>query len=364
MKKTSCLSKKMLMLGVIVCLSLSGQVATADFVFGEAVHMGPVINGDGKDSDPSISSDGLELYFESERSGGYGSKDIWVATRPTNDAEWESPINLGSNINSASHEGAPCLSSDGLSLYYFAYLFGSLDIWVTRRATGNDDWGIPVNITLTSDIGEQTPSISFDGLQLFFCDHSQLGSLPGGVGGVDIWTVARPTISDPWGLPMNLGQLVNSPYTDRSPSISADGLLLFLNSNRSGGLGASDLWVTRRTATDDAWNVPMNLGPIVNTSFGEGGPCVSADGRTLYFHSVRPGGHGEQDLWQAPVIPIVDLNADGFIDAADLCIIVDNWMTDNPLCDVGPMPWGDGIVDVEDLIVVAEHLFEEFPPGG
>jgi hypothetical protein len=59
---------------------------------------------------------------------------------------------------------------------------------------------------------------------------------------------------------------------------------------------------------------------------------------------------------------IVQYNGDGIVDAADMCIIVDNWGTDNKLCDIGPMPWGDGIVDVEDLIILAEHLFEEIPP--
>jgi hypothetical protein len=71
---------------------------------------------------------------------------------------------------------------------------------------------------------------------------------------------------------------------------------------------------------------------------------------------------GGGDIYQAPIIPIVDLNGDGIVDSADLCIIVDNWGTDDPLCDIGPMPWGDGIVDVQDLIVLAEHLFEEIPP--
>ena len=74
------------------------------------------------------------------------------------------------------------------------------------------------------------------------------------------------------------------------------------------------------------------------------------------------GEYGGLDLWQAPIVPIVDLNGDAFVDAADMCIVVDNLGTDNSLCDVGPMPWGDGIVDVKDLIVLAEHLFEEFPP--
>lgn len=56
---------------------------------------------------------------------------------------------------------------------------------------------------------------------------------------------------------------------------------------------------------------------------------------------------------------VVDFNGDGIVNAADMCIMVDYWGTDEPLCDIGPMPWGDGIVDVEDLVVLAEHLFEE-----
>ena len=106
----------------------------------------------------------------------------------------------------------------------------------------------------------------------------------------------------------------------------------------------------------------MNLGPTVNSPALDGGPSISEDGLTLYFHSNRPGGSGGQDIWQASITPIVDLNGDGIVDAADMCIMVDNWGTDNRLCDIGPMPWGDGIVDVQDLIVLAEHLFEELPP--
>jgi hypothetical protein len=62
-------------------------------------------------------------------------------------------------------------------------------------------------------------------------------------------------------------------------------------------------------------------------------------------------------MWQSSITPIVDLNGDGIVDSADMCIIVDHWGTDNSLCDVGPMPWGDGIVDVEDMKVLAEYLF-------
>jgi hypothetical protein len=89
---------------------------------------------------------------------------------------------------------------------------------------------------------------------------------------------------------------------------------------------------------------------------------ISADGLSLFFGSNRPGGYGSGDIWQVPIIPVVDFNVDGIVDSADMIIMVDNWGTDNSLCDIGPMPWGDGIVDVQDLIVLAEHLFEEIPP--
>jgi hypothetical protein len=94
------------------------------------------------------------------------------------------------------------------------------------------------------------------------------------------------------------------------------------------------------------------------------GPAFSPDGSTIYFDAASGwGGFGSDDIWQVKFIPIVDFNGDGIVDAADMCIMIDHWGTDEPLCDIGPMPFGDGIVDVQDLIVLAEHLFEEIPPA-
>ncbi|MBN2312581.1 MAG: PD40 domain-containing protein, partial [Sedimentisphaerales bacterium] len=132
---------------------------------------------------------------------------------------------------------------------------------------------------------------------------------------------------------------------------------------RSGGLGNVDMWMSRRMSISDPWGTPVNLGPIVNTSSLDGGPRISFDGSTLYFASERPGGYGGEwgDVYQSQIIPIVDLNGDRIVDAEDMVIMIDNWGTDNSLCDIGPMPWGDGVVDVQDLIVLAEHLFEKLP---
>ncbi|MFC1792381.1 hypothetical protein ACFL3Q_02200, partial [Planctomycetota bacterium] len=138
---------------------------------------------------------------------------------------------------------------------------------------------------------------------------------------------------------------------------------------RPGGQGGPDIWVTTRPTRDAPWRSPWNPGPPLNTGYFENNPSISADGRWLYFsdfwwnsqQDCRPDGYGSDDLWKAPIIPIVDFNVDGIVDSADMVIMIDHWGTDNSFCDIGPMPWGDGIVDVQDLIVLAEHLFEEFP---
>jgi len=104
--------------------------------------------------------------------------------------------------------------------------------------------------------------------------------------------------------------------------------------------------------------------PVNSSSDADLCPCISADGRTLYFSSFRLGGNGRSDIWQVQVIPIVDLNGDEIVDSADMCIMVEYWGTDEPLCDIGPTPFGDGIVDAHDLIVLSEHLYEEILPDG
>jgi len=172
------------------------------------------------------------------------------------------------------------------------------------------------------------------------------------------WEVANADFT--FGTPTNLGPTVNSSSVDWMPSISADGLTLYFGSRRSGGFGSEDIWATVRATTGDPWEEPVNIGPPVNSSaVYDQTPNISADGSTLYFTTERPGDVGSGDIYQALIIPIVDFNGDGIVDATDICIMVDHWGTDYSLCDIGPMPWGDGVVDVEDLKVLAENLFEE-----
>lgn len=89
----------------------------------------------------------------------------------------------------------------------------------------------------------------------------------------------------------------NLHYTDLRTAIRRDGLEMLMSSDRPGGVGSFDLWVSTRETTRDAWSSPVNLGATVNSDAQDGDPAMSRDARTLYFNSDRPGGFGGQDLY-------------------------------------------------------------------
>ena len=347
MKWFNCSQMVIVFAGFVTVSVLGGGPAKADFTFGEPTNLGPPIWSLAHDPQGCcFSRDGLELYFASDRPGGLGDFDIWVATRETVDAPWGEPVNLGPNVNSHKREIAPAISPDGLELYFT--LHHNYNIRVCSRPSKDAPWsnsellGPPVALSHQ----DYEPEVSADGLSLYFASRR-----PGGYGGEDIWVSTRATTSDSWSEPINLGPNVNSGSIDACPSISADGLALFFASDRPGGYGDLDIWVTTRPTTDSEWGPPVNY-PSLNGPNQDFEPAISPDGSVLYFDSPYA-------MWQSSITPIVDLNGDGIVDSADMCIIVDYWGTDEPLCDIGPMPWGDGIVDVQDLIILAEHLFEE-----
>ena len=354
MKANHDLNLTVLVVSVSV-IGLLGSSVKADFTFGTPTNLGPTVNSSGAQEGPSISADGLSLYFQSSRAGGFGSWDIWVSTRPTTDAEWGPPENLGPSVNTPSFEGSPCISPDDLSLYFSSNHpggFGGFDLWVTTRATKADAWGIPVSLSgINGPSDDFDASISSDGLELYFVSNRA-----GGSGDYDLWVTNRATLSDLWGPPVNLGPIVNSSSRDNWPSISPDGLLLFFDSMRPGGYGLEDVYMTRRATRNDPWGKAVNLGPPVNTSADHGTSNISADGRTLYFTSNRGGRY---DLWQAPIIPILDFNGDEIVDIKDLVILIEHWGTSDTLCDIGPMPWGDGKVDEKDLEVLMRYWGQE-----
>ncbi|MHC4206717.1 MAG: hypothetical protein ACYSTT_18850, partial [Planctomycetota bacterium] len=164
---------RFVLVGFIATLVFGGSSANADYTFGTPTNLGPIVNSPGADWAAGHPANGLELYLESIRSGGYGNWDLWVTTRETIQDDWGTPMNLGSTINSDYLTHGSSVSLDGLSLYFASNEpggSGDLDLWFTTRPTVFDSWVEPVNLgpTVNSSVEDMRPSISADELSLFF----------------------------------------------------------------------------------------------------------------------------------------------------------------------------------------------------
>lgn len=268
--------------------------------WSEPVHLGDVINSSAVDIETSISRDGLSLYLSSNRPGGQGGFDIWVARRARANEPWGAPENLGPSINTSHNEQGPSLTRDGHRLFFFSNRpggFGGNDIYVARRRDGRDDfgWRSPQNV------GGGVNSSSNDNLPHFYEDETGLAALyfnsnrPGGFGGTDIY-VSVADRDGSFGPATHVSEL-GSPGQDAGFVVARDGLEAMLASNREGTIGRFDLWVTTRSSRREPWSPPENLGPIINTEQDESRLALSFDASSLFIVSDRPAGTGGLDIW-------------------------------------------------------------------
>ena len=348
------------LLGLAVCVLSFGQTARADFIFGEPTLV-PNVNSEFSDHSVQISRDGLELYLSTKRGGDFHR--IWISKRLTTTDLWSEPVELDLPVTGSVN--SPSLSADGLELYFVR----QNDLWISTRASKDDPWGEAVKLDppVNTENVESHPCISADGLGLYFRSDN-----PGGGDNPtksDIFVASRSTKDHAWGEPVKLSDYVNSKQFEYTPFISSDGLSLFFGRGYSKG----HTHVCRRASTTEPWGPAELFEPISSgtashvwgASPGKSEFYVSFSewDSTVYFTRGTNVFTHDWDIWQVEVTPIVDFNNDGIVDATDMCIMVDNWHAIEPLCDIAPAPMGDGFVDVQDLIVLAEHLFEEIPPS-
>lgn len=272
--------------------------------FGDVTNLSGVNTSD-LEWQGDISSDGLTLYFRSDRPDDYGAGDLYQATRATTSDPFGNVMNLGSGINTEYMEASPSISSDGLTIYFHSDRpggAGDRDLYQATRATTSDPFGNVISLgsgVNTSGV-DGHPSISADGLSIFFQSDR-----PGGEGSNDLYHATRATLAEPFGSVTNLGPGINTPDNEGQVHIASDGLTLLFHSPRAGGYGGDDLYKATRADTASAFSDAVNLGPLVNSASGDWGASLSEDGKTLYFHSDRAGGAGAYDLYQAVEIPTV-----------------------------------------------------------
>ena len=151
------------------------------------------------------------------------------------------PVNLGCTVNSSADEASPSLVESEL---YFSSTraggAGGSDIYVS--AFDGVSLGAPALVAaLSTELNDNRPNLRRDGLEIFVDSNR-----PGGVGGIDLWTSTRASLSDPWSAPTNLGAGVNSVANDLRASLSWDGTTLYFGSTRAGGEGSQDLYFITR----------------------------------------------------------------------------------------------------------------------
>jgi len=287
---------------------------TAPVTLGPVVNSGVVPGSAGTDLGPTLSPDGLSLYFASNRPGGSGGLDLYVSNRPTAGGAWGVPANLGPTINTAASESLASFTPDGHWMYFGsagrADTLGGMDLYRSFRADVHDDfgWQTPVNLgpNVNTASDENAPSYVDNGgsPQLYFGSAK-----PGGLGLADLYLSSRQADGS-WGPAAALTEL-SSGANDNRPNVREDGLQILFYSDRSaGGLGSSDIWVSTRATTAAPWGTPVNLGAPVNSAASEQHPFLTADGRTLFFTSNRAGGSGGGDIWMSTRNAVLTVTAD------------------------------------------------------
>jgi len=251
---------------------------------------------------------GLKVYLETaamrHRKASYATVAMQKEVKFT-------PVNLGSGINSEEDEYFPYLTADdGFLLFtsrrssstggYSRYLKGYPEDFFTSSRKEGGKWEKAKNLgaPVNTPDNEGASCISQDGRWLFFtaCNY------PDGLGSCDIYYSIRE--GDRWSKPQNLGRAVNSEYWDSQPCLSHDGRTLYFSSARPGSFGGKDIWYT--TLKDGKWSMAQNLGEPINSPGDEVSPFMHADGLTMYFSSNFHPGFGNQDLFVAYKNPLAD----------------------------------------------------------
>lgn len=235
------------------------------------------------------------LNASSLKAGEYRQKSYafaieYAKQKPLGDYKFD-PINLGDNINSKVSEYFPTITLDGRQLVYTRRVNNFNEDFFGAETTGNN-WssskGLAGNINTNMNEGAQ--NISQDGQWLIFTGCN----FPEGFGSCDLYiSYLTP---DGWSAPENLGRTINTDAWESAPSLSPDKRDLYFSSNRAGGYGNSDIYVTHRLA-NGRWTEPENLGPEVNTAGNESCPFIHSDNQTLYFTSNGHLGYGGDDLF-------------------------------------------------------------------
>jgi len=230
-------------------------------------------------STPRLSADELTVYFTTRAAAG--DSEMGVATRASKTAAFAAPAMLTA-LNSTASDNDPAVSADHLSIWFHSARDGDADIYTATRATTAEAWGTPVPVgPVNSASAEAHAYYRQSANELWLISNRGIS--------YDIYVSTRA--GGTFSAPVLVPELM-SVTNDWQPQPSEDGLTMLLASDRQGGKGGFDLYLSRRATTSAPWSLPVAIDEL-NSASGEQAGWLSADGCRIYFSSDRdtPGTH-------------------------------------------------------------------------
>lgn len=251
-------------------------------------NLGGNINTSFDDYSPQINADASLFIFTSNRENN--THNIYQTSIIKN--QFEVIKKVSSIINSNNNEIAAGLSADGQTLFVHKtnkFFIGS-NIFISQM--GLDEWEVPIELPkeINSAFNETNASFTTENSTIYFSSDK-----PGGYGGKDIYKISRLPNGE-WGLSENLGPIINTPFNEDAPFIHNDNKTLYFSSQGHQNMGGYDLFKTE--FTNNTWTNPENLGTPINSVRDETNIVLTADGKIGYFASTMENGFGGKDIYK------------------------------------------------------------------
>ena len=256
-------------------------------------------NSNFSDYTPCFSPDKTFLYFTSKRKGGTGNihapeggvaDDIYYMQFKNN--KWSKAKKIGSKISSGDIDIVNQITFDGKQLYFSRANKGYMDIFYCLIGKKNS-WSTPKKLSpiINTKDNERSAFMTQDGNTLYFVSDRL-----GGFGGYDIYLSERKSNGE-WGMPRNLGPEVNSQYDEDFPYVLPDGATLYFSSQGHNSMGGFDIF-TSTLSESGKWSKADNIGYPINTTLDDVSFSISVDGKKGYYASGKQGGYGELDIYE------------------------------------------------------------------